>query len=439
MKPRLAYALLLLILLLASPLTYSSFGDFFGASPGTTALGGQYNGIINDAANNYYAPAMLAFGNKIGVNASATSMKHDFEDIPSVVIKNDTNHAYGTQSGPVKTDYSDYRASTVHLSFPLKPRLNGTFALSFFSPLGDLIEVNTGSAFLPEYVMYRSRYRRTSLHLNYAHIINDNFSFSIGSLLGFQVGAQMNTQASLNGSSFGSSAAAQAKVSPALGAIVSLGMKHSLGHAYFTYNQEMKSKLDASVTGDTSDPPIPFDILASSMSFYDPHVFRIGTTVNSMLGTSSFSLEYQMWSNYQTPIVRITQKVSIKSSDNREVVETENILIPKVGQLFNITDRFDLMLGAAYRPTPIKGDFSGAGNSVDTNSFIFSGGSNFRISVMKQMIELSAIGGVHLLEKKTVIKSPNQENGSAGTKLGGPQYDIGGQVYFASLGIRTEF
>jgi hypothetical protein len=417
----------------------ASFGDFFGASPSTIGIGGQFNGNVHDPANNYYAPAILAFGERVGINANATSMKHDFEDIPSVILKNDTNHAYGSQSGPVRTDYSDYRASAVHLSIPLKPRLNGTFGLSFFSPLGDLIEVNTGSAFLPEYVMYRARYRRTSLHLNYAHQVNDSFSFSIGSLLGFQVGAEMNTQASLSGSSFGSSASAQAKVSPALGLIASLAKKHAHGTAYFTYNQEMKSNLSANVSGDTSDPPIPFDIMANSMSYYDPHVFRFGSTLNSFFGTSSLSLEYQMWENYETPVVRITQRISIRSSENREVVKTQNIFVPRIGHTFYLTDKFDFMLGASYRPTPLKGDFSGSGNSVDTNTLMLTGGANWRISLMKQIIELSAVGGLHQLEEKTIVKSPNQENGSAGTKIGGPQYKIGGQVYFASLGIRTEF
>ncbi len=401
------------------------------------ALGGQGNHNGEDPSNNYYYPALGAWNKHIAIDLGIYTLKHDFEDINNVVVKNNTNNSSGTQRGNVKTDYGDLRMTSLHLLLPLLA--SGNLGVSIFSPLGHFIEINTGHPSQPEYVMYQSRYRRLITHINYAHPINDHWAFSLGALVGFQVRADLNTQASLNGSSFGSSASSRAKVSPALGGIFGITRKHDGGHFSFTFNQEMKSNLQANITGETSDPPIPFEVGADSLSFYDPHLIRFGWSQKGDLIGFFTALEYQLWENYQTPVVRIAQRVSLKSSDNFEQTKTQNIIVPRVGLGIDITDQMAVSVGAKYRPTPIKGDFVAAGNSVDTDTWTISTGGTYKMTLWSKKIVLSAAMAYQHLVEKDVTKTTGQENGTAGEKIGSPGYKIGGYVLVGAMGASITF
>lgn len=97
------------------------------------------------------------------------------------------------------------------------------------------------------------------------------------------------------------------------------------------------------------------------------------------------------------------------------------------------------MLGAQYRMTPLKGDFSGSGNSVDVNTIVGTGGFQYRLVIFSKDVHLGASLQYHHLESKKVIKSSTQENGTAGRKLGAPGYDLGGNIIAGSFGVKFNF
>jgi len=434
------HLLLCFVSLLYLNTSWPSFPEFFGTSPRTSSLGGQPNDEWDDPSNNYYAAALTAFSHKINVNLSYDSVKHDFLPINGIVTKNSTNNAYGTNTGNINTDYGEFRHSSVHLTLPIAYPGAGNIAISLFSPLGHLIETNTGHPTHPEYVMYHARYKRTELFANYAHPIGNNFALSLGAFVGFQVRADMSAQASLNGVNFGSSSSAKAKVSPSLASLFSIAKKWQSATVFFAYQQEMTSNLDANIIGDTSDPPIPFDIGATSIPYYDPHILRLGyqQSLGPALKLHSM-LEYQLWGNYKTPVIRIIQRANVKGSDNYENIKTQNILIPKLGLKYSWSDYLALMAGVSYRPTPLKGDFSGAGNSIDTDVLTTSAGIDFKSRLLDKLFTFSGAFQWHQLKEKKVTKTSGQENGSAGQKIGSPGYTVGGDVYMASVGISTSF
>ncbi len=435
---------IIFVALLFSTQTYASYPELFGASFSTSALGNQANLDENDPSNNYYIPALLGFTENFNALIQASSTATDFKPIKNIVVTNSTNSS-GTTFGDAKTNYNKFYGSALHLGVPVGGQRHlGTLGLSVFLPVGHLIETNSGDPFLPEYIMYRSRHQRTSIYLNFAKKWSDSLSFSLGTIVGFQASAEVRTNLSLNGTTYGSWARAQSKVSPSLGAIASVAKKIDSSKIYFTYQQEMKSNLKAIASGEINNPSMGlFDTTISSMIFYEPHTFRTGASLKTAPESSLelfMALEYQMWTNYKTPTITIAKNGGVvAASSNYERLEIRDTYNPKLGVKWDMTNRWSSMLGMGYRMSPLKGDFSGSGNSVDTDAYIAAGGIQYRMVVWSKDIHFGSALQYHMLKDKHVTKSPGQENGTAGDKLGAPGYDIGGSIISANFGVKFNF
>ena len=428
-----------LLLVLFSFQSFANYAEFFGSHPSTAAIGNQANTNEYDPSNNYYVPALMAFSDTITFSTSAGSVSTDFEPINSIVTKNTAN-TDSTETGNVSTKYDNFYGATIHTTLPIAFKGAGPLSVSIFTPVGKMMETNSGDAFLPEYVMYRARYRRTMVYMNYAHKWNDNFAFSLGMHVGFQAGANANTNLALNGPGHGSSGAAKSEVKPALAGILSTIYRKDNWSAYFTFQQEMKSNLEAQANGQVDQPtPILFQVAIQSMIYYDPHIFRFGGHFEIGDLTLLGSLEYQLWGNYKSPVVRITGGGAAESSNNYEKLELRDIPVPKLGLMFRLTDNMSLMGGMSYKPTPLDGNFSGAGNSIDSNSFILTGGGLIKMKLFGKDLELNGSVQYHMLEEVNVVKTANQENGNSGSKIGAPGYKIGGEVIAAGGGFRVKF
>lgn len=434
------FFLFLITQLLCPSLAFANFNDFFGTGYSTSIIGGQSNGKSEDPNNIYYAPALHGPNQGIHFAANMQFVRHDFNDINNVVVKNSSNNTNSsstyTERANIKVDYPDYKNSTIGLLLPLKYEGAGTVALSYSGPLGSLIEANTGNSFNPEYVMYHSRYRRSMLEFHYAHPFLELFAFSLGAKMGFQTGADINTQASLSGTGYGSSGSAKAKVDPSLGAILSLALKNKNYFSYFLFSQEMKQYLHSNVNGEINDPPAPFDVTVDTMLYYDPYTFRLGGGVKGESFDFFASADYQLWSGYRTPIMRINKKTFISSSNDYEKTTTQNILIPRLGLMAHLGEKLDWGFGVVYRPTPLKKNFNNAGNSIDADTYTLSTGPQYRFQIFNKNIETGFAFQYQKLIDHKVNKTSGQENGQNGDKIGSPGYTIGGTVLSAAFGIR---
>jgi len=430
-----------LLSLFNNPL-FASFPEFYGTGPSTSSIGNQANGNSNDPANNYYIPALAAWSTKITLAATSSVVSHSFEDINGVVTENQITGQSGTStvSGQVNTNYEDSYNTNIHLLFPLKYKEAGAIGISYFAPIGGLVETNSGHPFLPEYSLYRARYRRTQIHANYALPLGESWAISLGTHIGFQASARVNTQVSLD-NGYGSSGSAKTDIKPSLGIIASLAYKSNLGLSYFTFQQEMKSNLEAVATGDISNPPLTLiNVGLENMIYYDPHILRFGHVFESDLAEFSMSLEYQMWDNYEAPLIKVRNLGgTVKASGDYERLNLRNTFTPKIGVALNIIESVKVMAGLAYRQSPLDGDFSGSGNTIDSNVYMLSSGLTYDFKLFTKDIQLGASLQYHKLEEKTVTKTTGQENGASGVKIGSPGFKVGGNILMAMGGAKISF
>ncbi|MBC7430203.1 MAG: hypothetical protein H7336_16435 [Bacteriovorax sp.] len=433
---------LLIALFLISSSAQANFPEMFGASFTTSSIGNQANMDANDPSNNYYAPSLLGFSDKFNVVLEASSTAVHPKEINNIIITNGTNSNNPSTTGKANTNYTKFYGGAIHAAVPIGGASHlGTLGLSVFLPIGNLVQTNSGNPFLPEYVMYRSRHEGTSVFVNFAKKLSDDLSFSLGTILGFQASAEVRTNMSLNGASYGSWASGQAKVSPSLGAIASVTKMFDNNSLYFTYQQEMKSNLKTTVNGEITNPSLALlDSRLDSMIFYEPHTFRIG---GAMVGHDIeyfAGVEYQMWSGYKTPIMTVAKTGGVVvPSSNYEKIQIRDTINPRIGLKLNVTDRWSTMLGGQYRMTPLKGDFSGSGNSVDTNTIVGTTGLDYRMVIWSKDIHIGASFQYHHLMEKKVVKTTRQEDGTAGQKIGAPGYDIGGYILAGALGVKFNF
>lgn len=434
--------LLILLSLLASTSAFASYPELFGASFTTSSIGNQANLDSNDPSNNYYAPAVLGFSDKFNVLVQASSTAGHFKEVTNIVVTNSTNSNNAPTTGNARTNFSKFYGSALHVALPVGGvKHMGTLGLSVFLPIGTLTETNSGDPFLPEYVMFHSRYQRTSAYLNFAKKWDDDLSFSLGAILGFQATADVKTDLSLNGANYGSWAKAQAKVDPSIGAIVSIAKRFEDTTMYVAYQQEMKSNLKTLVNGEVTNPSLALlNSSLSSMIFYDPHTFRLGGSTDFGDAELFFGVEYMMWSNYKTPIMTVDRNAGVVvPSNNYEKIQLRDTINPRLGIKYNWTNRWSTSLGAQYRMTPLEGDFSGAGNSIDANTVVGTGGLQYRMVVCSKDVHLGASFQYHHLLEKKVTKTAGQENGNTGPKLGAPGYDVGGYILSGTFGVKFNF
>lgn len=433
--------LIFLLGLFSSTITLASYPEFFGASFSTALIGNQANLDPNDPSNNYYAPAVLGFSDRVNVLMQATSTAPHFKPMNGIVVTNNTNSSAAPTTGNVSNDYAKFYGGGLHIALPIGYQHLGTLGVSVFAPMGSLIETNSGDPFLPEYIMYRSRFQRTNVFVNFARQWGDSFAWSLGTLMGFEASADVSANLSLNGAAYGSWGKARAKVSPALGVVASVVKKFDHAKAYFAYQQEMKSNLHAGVFGEINNPSLAlFQAGIDTMIFYDPHTFRLGTSYD--LGSVELygGVEYQLWSGYKPPTIFIAKTGGvIVPSTNYEHIVIRDTINPRIGLKVDLTDRWKTGLGFGYRMTPLKGNFSGSGNSIDTNTYIFSTGLEYRIVIWSKDVNLGTSFEYQQLEKKHVVKTDGQEDGSAGPKIGANGYDIDGYVLAAAFGIKFNF
>ncbi len=436
--------LILIYILFTSSLCFANFPETFGSSPTTNGLAGQSNGDNEDPSNTFYFPAGAAFSEKINLQASMIATMPNFESIDNILVLNNTNDYTGNeddQNGSANTNYDNINMNIVHAILPLKKY--GALSFSGFFPLNVIMETNSGHPFLPEYVMHRSRYKRTQVYLNYAYRLSDSWGISAGVTMGMQTGGNMNTimnfrDNSNNNGNIGSFADTKLQVKPNLGGQVSIMRDTEESQVGVTLVQEIKHNIKISTFVATGKPtPIPNSMTIENMQYYDPWTLRLSYIKKFDAWDAITNLEIQSWDGYKTPVVRLNIiDGTLQSSSNFETVKTKTVFIPKVGIKYKATENLKVLGGLSYRPTPLDGDFSGPGNSIDTDAFIVGGGliGNWKLFDIDAEFSLSA--QFQQLKEKKVTKSSGLENGSTGNKLGSPGYTIGGNILSFGAGIK---
>ncbi|MFZ4714130.1 MAG: hypothetical protein ACOYL6_10475 [Bacteriovoracaceae bacterium] len=433
--------LLFLGLLFLSPFAKANFPEMFGASSSTSGLANQFNDDEKDPSNNYYNPALLAFSKRPSFQITGNYNKTAFNKIDGVITRNTVN-SESTENGSVNTNYPALYSNSYHLSLPILKENGNKFAMSLFAPATSFQEMSSGDTFTPEYVMYRARNTRTTLHLNFIMPLDNGWSWSLGAFSGMQISGETEIAARYNGSGKNSTAKMKAVAKPSLSPIVSLARRLSDGTFILTYQHQMKNKMRIHSVGSTRDTALnfPYDFTMDSLVYFDPATLRVGETWKIPQGKFFTSLEFQYWKSYSPSIITVQQNGGfIVGTGDYGKVQTRNIIIPKVGYEFHLSEGLKAQMGLGYRPTPLKGDFSGPGNSVDVNAFIYALGLSSGFKFFEKAVEISGSLQVYDLQDKKVVKTPGNEEGNSGSKVGSPGYTVGGTIMNLALGMKVEF
>lgn len=417
----------------------ANFAEFFGAGTTTSSLGNQASFESNNPENNYYAPALLAYSNQLLLSASTYYVDTNFQPIENSTTVNSVSH-----DGPaaVSTDYQSSKMLALHLSVPLLRADGAKLALSLIAPINYLQEFNSGDTYTPKYVMYQSRYNRTSLYANLAYPISKRWAVSAGGYVGQQISGDSFLISGTDGGP-ASNGQIEMKVKPVLAALLSSVYKFENQQLYLGFQQEMKSKFQNHVHGQAA-PPISllYDFNLNSLLYYDPMIVRAGHMQQFNHLKIITSLEYQFWEHYNSSVVTIERNQGmgiVNSSSNFEKISTKNILVPKIGGQYQISDQLNIRSGLTFRPTPMKGDFAQAGNSIDVDSTTIALGSGYKFKINNVTGEISSAIQYHKLKNKKVTKSAGGENGDNSIqKIGSPGYQIGGNVTSVSIGLNLQ-
>lgn len=427
----------LLILLSLLPLAHASAPELFGASASTIATGNQ--AVKNSAANNYYAAALLGFSKSTQFSFDLFYIDTAFKPINNVVIKNETNTVNSSERGDIKINPVPTTMVAVHFSTPLFAPEGPKFNFSFTSPVDRLMETDSGDPYAPRYVMYASRYLRPTLLFSLAQSFSD-WSYSAGVHTGIQSSGEafFVTRTTAGNPSTGKLGY---NAKPSIGAVISLAKKTNNHTSYLNFQQEMKSRFKSRAVSETeiaSSAAFQFDLDLTSLLYYDPTTIRAGHQVDFEDSQLYVSLDYQIWRNFESSTLEIKKSGgSINSSNDYEKLKLRDIFIPKIGYEKNLSEKWKGKVGYFYRESPLKtNNLKNAGNSIDVSKHVASLGVSHLISFYGKDITWDVAYQAHLLRSQKIKKTPNLEDDqNAGTKIGGPGYDVGGMIHVVSMGL----
>ncbi|MBA2405865.1 MAG: hypothetical protein H0V66_13900 [Bdellovibrionales bacterium] len=428
---------LLVILLSLSFKAQASLPELFGPSSGSIAIGSQAQ--KDSAANNYHAPALLGYSKTTHFSFDVFYIKTDFKDINNVVTKNETNTVNTFKKGDVEVNPTPTTMFATHFSTPLFSPTGPKFNFSLFAPFERLMEADTGDPYQPRYVMYDGRFIRPNVIFSTAMAFGD-WSYSLGAHTGFQTnGETYFITRTTSGNPSVAKMSFNAK--PSVGAVASISRKHDKHTSYFTFQQEMKSKLENRATGETeiaSNTSFQFDFDVAALLYYDPMTLRLGHQIAMENSALFMALEYQHWENFEGPSLKLKKRGgTINGSNDYERLKLKNIFIPKIGFEKNINERWIGKMGYFYRKSPLyTNNLKHSGNTIDVDKHVGSLGLAHLFKIYEKPVTVDLAYQAHFLRSQKITKTPNREDGdSSQPKIGSPGYEVGGMIHVVSLGF----
>ncbi len=427
-----------LSLLILSAQSMASIGEVFGPCPESQAIAGIAS--FDSACSNYQAGSTLAFAEASSFSLGLSRLSFNFKGINNVLVSSpvNSNPDDPEKFGDASVDYEDQEILSLHAVFPFLNFNKSKLGLSVFLPMNKILEAGTGDPYRPEYSLYRNRFLRTIFHVNYIQPIGETWGLSLGAMSGIRSKGETYVVANDSGSDYPSSGKLGFDASPTFSFQFSLTKNWNKGSkSFFAFQDESKSKLENKVSGVTplGSSSLAYNLAASSMLYYDPRVYRLSHREDISSLSLFASLEYQDWSGYESPQLKLENEGGILvSSGDATNFSLRNVWVPRIG-LEKRFESFSLQTGLAYRPSPLKLHDERPGNQIDTDAVLASLGAMVPFDFKGEKFELQLAAQYQQLLEKTVNKTGPRENGEDGDKIGSPSYKIGGNVTSISFGL----
>lgn len=459
------FSVFLVIILAAAFDASASVGDRLSFTSESAALAGARTGSREfSSASAYENPAQLSLfsdskstgKNRIQFHWSGLYSKSFFQDIDSVVTQNVVNSDANDPATKVNTDYPATFGQSIGFSVQslTSPRRWGFGAVAYL-PLDRLALVESGESFVPEYTLHRGSNQRPEFHFAASGLLLPNLSLGLGLQLGSKL--DLGTTIFLNqgagtASSMRISASLKTKASLVGGVswifsdALSFGLNFRLPSAQ---PQVLNVTAGARAIGTVN--ALDFSFPAVSTMYYDPFTLQLGTEWKSSATRTLFlQLDYQAWSKFESPTIRILDpqtstcapNCGVKFVEGRNLApKTRDLWIPRVGHSWKWEDQ-TIRLGYTFRQSIYKMLPTEAGNAIDPDEHRVGLGygrefDSFLVFDAPGRMDLHVAYSYY--RRSHVEKSPGDENGDlANRKVGAPGYDIGGHALGAGVSVQFD-
>ncbi len=458
-------ALLAFLIFGISAPALASVGDSFSFGSRSAALAGASVSGGFDTFAAYANPAGLALPlfqsepeRRLSFSWGVVAMEPQFTPIRQVTLLNDTV-ADTSKTGDVDLNYRTTMGQVLGASYRLFPGfLDLTFGLTMFLPFNHSAFIDTGETSIPEYPLYRARTQRPQYEFAFGANLGRGFRAGFGMHLAYGLIAKGDVFLQTNSgkpSSMRTSSVQKPKIAPFFGLLYqppdevdpswSAGLVVRLPVS-FNHDLELKSGVRLFET-----PKVAFDFSfnAQSALFYDPTSIELGGTWrHSPRGRLYLQGDYQLWSHYRAPAMRITstnvadcQNTTpctpgiILSSGGPADQPYRDIFIPRVGEEIQLSPATQLRFGYAFRPGIVRPPATGSGNLVDPSKHMLSAGLGFlfrRFLSVEVPCRLDFHLAFHKLIAQDVSKSPS-------TEIGAPGYTAGGSIWGGGSSLSVAF
>ena len=438
---------------------HANIGDLYGFGSRSAALAAASAASGFDAYAAYSNPASLSAPSekRMSIGFGILAMTPVFTPIQNVVVENNYVSDKSTdQISDVNTDYRDTFGQVLGLSYLLDPEWHRLgFGLSAFIPLNQIAYLDSGEVFAPEYFMSRSRTQRPQFIFGLSAQLTDWLSFGVGAQLAYSMTANGNVflqTDTTKPSSMRLGASLKPKLGPHLGFLFTPDPSFSGGLVVrFPVRSGNDVNFNSSVHLTSFLPALAVNFVGSSALFYDPLTIEAGTSWEYSRDRRLYlQADYEAWSKYETPALNISNPTIddcqgspcsspgfTVSPSNNPRYNFQDIVIPRIAHEWTFGTTV-LRGGYAYRPSVLKDVSNGAGNYLDPPRHQLSAGLGLGFKHFLHF-ETPCSLDFHLayqqLVTQTITKTPGNEAGSSGDKIGSPGYEAGGKIYGGGVSL----
>ncbi len=438
----------------------------YGFGSQTAALAGAGTAWGSGAYSAFSNPAALpdATGKKLRLSYGWLFMDPRFTPITNVITENEfTSDAERT--GDVRDDYRSILGQAIGAAALLAPDWHQLSAgITIFTPFDPLGAIDTGEAYIPEYVLYRSRTQRPLIEAALAAKFGSQLSVGVGLHIGYAITANGTAMLQTEDDTISTmrvSASLKPKTSPNLSWLLVSQLPQNEPGAW-TFGQvlrlphDAKAKLvfNSSARAFGNLAALDLNFGASSALFYDPLMLETGFSWrHSPRGRLILQADFQNWTRFERPALEVDalegsceneDETSCSSLVNPTIfpaLALRNLWIPRIAE--EITwEKATLRLGYAYRPSMFSAVPNGAGNYLDPAKHSATIGWGWKFESFlgwNAPATLDLHGAYQHLVAQQITKTPGDEAGTAGkNKIGSPGYTAGGRLWGGGATLTLE-
>lgn len=364
---------------------HANIGEFTGFGARSAALGGAAVAWGSDGFAAYANPASLALRGpeRLHVSYHLLYVLPRFTNIGSVVTQNAV-FADGVNTESVDTSYRDTFGQAVGASYQLLPFLwNLSLGITAFLPIANTAYMDTGSAIIPEYVMYRSRTQRPQVEIGIGFNPYGPIYLGVGAHVGFALNSIATLFIQTNpgtASTMRFASSLVPKAAPFFSALVAPDGKDSRWSAGAVFRMAMVSDnnmyLKTSARAFGTLTALDFNFNAFGALYYDPASLEIGGSWRPLDWLrANAQVDYVFWGDFQKATLTIynTQmgqcnggcpgSLAIQPGSN-PAYATQNIFVPRAGAEF-ILGKHTLRAGYSYKPSILASASTDSANPID--------------------------------------------------------------------------